>query len=203
MAARGVWAIRAGRGSVAATLLAGATAIALGTAVALLGFVWPDVGSDTTDVSEPCTDPPCAPESLPSGVELVEASPTVLPVALVALAVLLALAAAVAILRADRGRAVLARCALLVVGPVVVLVGAEVVPHVATPCWSGEIPGVCEATPEHGYDYAGAAHPFGHALLGWVPLALLHTWAVRRWWPEMVPRWVPGAQRRTEAQARG
>jgi hypothetical protein len=76
-----------------------------------------------------------------------------------------------------------------------------VVPHVATPCWSGEIPGVCEATPEHGYDYAGAAHPFGHALLGWVPLALLHTWAVRRWWPEMVPRWVPGAQRRTEAAA--
>jgi hypothetical protein len=201
MAVRGVWAIRAGRGSVAAILLAGATAIALGTAVALLGFVWPDLGSDNPPASEPCTSPPCPPESLPSGVELVEASPTLLPVALTALAVLLALAAVTAVLRDDRSRTTLGRSALLVAGPVLVLVGAEVVPHVATPCWSGEIPGVCEATPEHGYDYAGAAHPFGHALLGWVPLALLHTWAVRRWWPEMVPRWVPGAQRRTEAAA--
>jgi hypothetical protein len=189
--------------SVAATLLAGATAIALGTAVALLGFVWPDLGSDDAAVSEPCTNPPCPPESLPSGVELLESSPVVLPVALVGLAVLLAVAAAIAVLRDDRAGVTLARCALLVLGPVVVLVGAEVVPHVATPCWSGEVPGICEATPEDGYDYAGTVHPFGHALLGWVPLSLLHTWAVRRWWPEMVPRWVPGVRRRSDAPARG
>lgn len=201
MAARALWAIRAGRGSVAATLMAGATAIALGTAVALLGFVWPDVGSDTTEVSETCTDPPCAPESLPSGVELVEASPTVLPVALVALAVLLALAAAVAILRVDRGRAVLGRCALLVAGPVVVLVGAEVVPHLATPCWAGEVPAVCEATEEHGIDYADSVHPLGHALLGWVPLVVLHVWVLRRWWPDVVPRWVPGGDSASDALA--
>ncbi len=101
------------------------------------------------------------------------------------------------VLGGSRTRPVVARCALLVAGPLVVLVGAEMVPHVVTPCWAGEVPEICVADTDGGFDHPRTVHPFAHALLGWVPLTLLHVWALRRWWPEMLPRWVPGARPRT------
>jgi hypothetical protein len=191
----------AARGAVAMTVLAAATALVAGTAVALLGFVFPGIGSESPEpVSEPCADPPCPPESLPSGVELVASLPVVAPVLLVGAGLLLAVVAAGTLLTEDRARGTVARCALLVAGPLLVLVGAEVLPHVATPCWAGEVPGVCEATAEHGIDYADSVHPFGHALLGWVPLTILHVWSLRRWWPQVVPQWVPGGDRKADAR---
>ena len=49
------------------TVLAAATAIVAGTAVALLGFVFPDLGADAASESEP----------LPSGVDRVADLPVV------------------------------------------------------------------------------------------------------------------------------
>lgn len=188
MATRGTRALQVGRGSVSFTVLAAATAIVAGTAVALLGFVFPDLGADAT----------AQPEPLPSGVDRVADLPVV-PTVLVVVALALAVVAAAMVLSEARTRPVVLTCALLVAGPVVVLVGAEVVPHVVTPCWAGEVPAVCESDGRGGFDFPRTVHPFGHALLGWVPLTILHVWTLRRWWPEVVPRWVPGGDRRVEA----
>lgn len=180
MTTRGIRALRVGRGSVALTVLAATAAIVAGTALALLGFVFPELGGDAAAADE-----------LPSGVARVADLPLV-PTVLVLVALLLAVVAAGMVLADSRTRPVVARCALLVAGPVLVLVGAEVVPHVVTPCWAGEVPAVCEADGDGGFDYPRTVHPFGHALLGWLPLTILYVWALRRWWPGVVPRWVPG-----------
>jgi hypothetical protein len=163
------------------TVLAAATAIVAGTAVALLGFVFPDLGADAASESEP----------LPSGVEQVADLP-VAPTVLVVVALVLAATSAAMVLTESQARPVVLRCGLLVAGPLVVLVGAQLVPHVVTPCWAGEVPSLCEPDGNGGLDYPDTVHPFGHALLGWVPLTLLYVWTLRRWWPEVVPRWVPG-----------
>ena len=181
MATRGKWALQVGRGSVAFTLLAATTAIVAGTAVALLGFVFPDLGADAGAEAEP----------LPTGVDRVTDLP-VIPTVLVVLALLLAVTSAAMVLADSRRRPVVLRCTLLVAGPLLVLVGAEVVPHLVTPCWAGEVPAFCEADGQGGFDYPRTVHPFGHALLGWMPLALLHVWTLRHSWPEVVPHWVPG-----------
>ena len=190
MTTRGTRSLQVGRTSVALVVLAAAAAIVAGTAVALLGFVFPDLAEDAASRDDP----------VPSAVERVADMPVV-PTVLVLLAVVAAVVASALVLSEARTSPLVARCALLVAGPVVVLVGAELVPDVVTPCLAGEVPDVCEAGADGDLDYPATVQPFAHALLGWVPLALLHTWAVRRWWPEMVPRWVPGAQRRTEAAA--
>lgn len=190
MATRGTRALQVGRGSVSFTVLAAATAIIAGTAVALLGFVFPDLGADATARAEP----------VPAGIERVADLPVV-PTVLVVVALVLAVVAAAMVLSESHTRPVVLTCVLLVAGPLLVLVGAEVVPHVVTPCWAGEVPGVCEADGRGGFDFPRTVHPFGHALLGWVPLAILYVWTLRRWWPEMVPRWVPGGDRRVEALA--
>lgn len=191
MATRGTRALQAGRGSVSFTVLAAATAIIAGTAVVLLGFVFPDLGADATAQAEP----------LPSGIDRVADLPVV-PTVLVLVALGLAVVAAGMVLSESRARPVVLTCLLLVAGPLLVLVGAEVVPHVVTPCRAGEVPGVCEADGQGGFDFPRTVHPFGHALLGWVPLTILYVWTLRRWWPEVVPRWVPGGDRRAETLAR-
>ena len=185
-------ALQVGRGSVTLTVLAATTAIVAGTAVALLGFVFPELGDDAAAVSDRSSrrgstgwrtcrwSPRCwwsrpAPGGrLPPRVLVVDS-------------------------RAPRWWL---RCVLLVAGPLVVLVGAELVPHVVTPCWAGEVPEVCEADWPRGIRLSRTTvHPFGHALLGWVPLTFLYVWALRRWWPEVVPRWVPGVDRRVDVLA--
>ncbi|WP_156411364.1 hypothetical protein [Nocardioides sp. Soil805] len=180
MATRGTRALQAGRVSVSFTVLAAATAIAAGTAVALLGFVFPDLGDDAAEAG-----------SVPSRVDRVADLP-ILPTVLVAVALVLALASAALVLSASRTRPEVVQCVLLVAGPLVVLAGAAVVPHVVTPCLAGEVPTVCEADGQGGFDFPRTVHPLGHALLGWVPLTILYVWTLRRWWPAVLPRWVPG-----------
>lgn len=182
MAARGTRVSWTGRVSVGLTVLAAAAAIVAGTAIALLGFVFPELGDDATAPSQ----------SLPEGVERAADLP-VLPTVLVVLALVLAVVAAGMALADDRARPVVARCALLVAGPIVLLVGSEVVPHVVSPCWAGDVPQLCEPDGHGGHDYARTVHPFGHALLGWVPLTIVYVVALRRGWPAVVPRWLPGA----------
>ena len=52
MTTRGMRALQVGRGSVALTVLAATTAIVAGTAVALLGFVFPELGDDAAAADE-------------------------------------------------------------------------------------------------------------------------------------------------------
>ncbi|WP_457207745.1 hypothetical protein [Nocardioides sp. P5_C9_2] len=163
------------------TALAAFVAIVAGTAVALLGFVFPALGDDAAAGSE----------RPPSGVEQVAELPVV-PTVLVVVALLLAVVSAALVLVGPRPAPVVWRCVLLVAGPLVVLVGAELVPHVVSPCWAGEVPGICAADGQGGFDYPATVHPFGHALLGWVPLTLLYVWCLRLWLPRVVPGWVPG-----------
>lgn len=188
MASRGTRALQAGRGSVALTVLAATVAIIVGTAVALLGFVFPELGDDEPAEAEP----------VPSGVERIADLPVV-PTLLVVLALVLALTASAMLLADSRPRSLVARCALLVAGPLVLLAGAELVPHLVTPCRVGEIPEICVAEAEGGFDHPRTVHPLGHALLGWLPLVVLYAWTLRRWWPDVVPRWVPGSGRRVDA----
>ena len=124
-----------------------------------------------------CVSPPCGPESLPDLASL----PVMLPVLLTGLAALLGIGVVlVSVARgAGRGRGALP-VLLLALGPMVVLIGAEVVPHALNPCLAGEIPGVCTRTPEYGIDYADDVHLLGHAVFGWLPLSVGFAWLTLR-----------------------
>ncbi|MEO7846003.1 MAG: hypothetical protein ABIR82_11745 [Nocardioides sp.] len=121
--------------------------------------------------------PPCGPESLPDLAVL----PVVLPLLLTGAAALLGIAILlVSVARgAGHGRGALPLL-LLALGPLVVLVGAEVVPHALNPCLLGEIPGVCTRTREYGTDYADDVHLLGHAVVGWLPLSVGFAWLTLR-----------------------
>jgi len=157
-------------------LAAGASALVVGALVA--ADVWSPPESPNSRGDVDCTDPPCGPESLPPP----DALPQVLPVLLATVAGVLALAlCAHALLRGPRPRAGRALAALLLAaGVALVVVGAEIVPHVVSLCWAGEISGVCVATEESGVDYADRLHLLAHAVVGWVPLALVLWWLSRR-----------------------
>jgi hypothetical protein len=101
------------------------------------------------EYDETCVDPPCPPESLPP----VEQLPAAAPFLLVALAILLGVGiTAAGLTRVIRTRAQLGTGLLLTAAPVLLVARTEVLPHVATPCWAGEIPGVCADTEKHGVD---------------------------------------------------
>jgi hypothetical protein len=78
------------------------------------------------------------------------------------------------------------------VGPVLFLVGTEIVPHLFNPCYFAlELAGkrlpefYCAYSTEWGADLADRWHPLGHALVGAMPMAVLYWWALRRWRPEV------------------
>lgn len=80
------------------------------------------------------------------------------------------------------------------VGPVLVLTGMEIVPHIVNPCalswllghrW---LPGLCAYNPDWGGDFAARWHALGHALVGGLPLAALYTRALRHWHPALTRR---------------
>lgn len=80
------------------------------------------------------------------------------------------------------GRRVLTVGAVAVGGPVIVLVGGNVLPHVLNPCAVAEVVGVqlpafCVRTPE-GADVPENWHALDHALVGFLPLSLALAW----WW---------------------
>ena len=130
-----------------------------------------------------CVDPPCFDLDL-SGLELGDVIGVLwLPGYLLSIGLgLPSLLAGVA--AAARGRwAAGGRWLLAFVGPVMVLVGTEVVPHAVLPC--GVFPGVCEDVPGYGRSVTGRWHQLDHALVGAVPMAALYWAARRRWHPDV------------------
>lgn len=144
----------------------------------LLGLVWsPDLPPPPPST---CTDEPCFDFSFP-----LAALPWVAPVLLLVLALSLGglslLISVVAALRRGPARA-FALSAVGVVGPIVVLVGGEVLPHLLNPCVlpdlaGGGAPGFCEVT-QDGTDVPAKWHALDHALVGFLPLSLAVAW----WW---------------------
>ena len=160
--------------------------------LALLGAAVVGAWNPETEVPEPsvdeCVDPPCfGGDGLPGARDL----PATLPFLGYGLAIVLGLPSVVAggwdLLRgrwAAGGRRLLA-----FVGPLLVVVGTEIVPHVVSPCLPAVLgadwlPPVCERT-EQGIDVAGRGHPLDHALVGALPMAALYRLALRRWRPDV------------------
>jgi hypothetical protein len=137
-------------------------------------FVWePGGGTIVAD----CPAPPCAPESLPGLRDLA----TVLPTLGQLLAILLGFPSALVggwdLLRgrpSDGGRRLLA-----FVGPILVLVGTEIVPHVATIGLCTAASEMCRFSPEWGTDISDRWHPLAHGLLGALPMTVIY-WLTRR-----------------------
>ena len=173
-----VWAERLARWGVIVVVVAGVVAVASG----VLALVWsPDLPDAPPDA---CPDPPCF------GLDLGGASPLLLlplmaPLLLLGIALLMGalslLLSLVAALR-GHGRRVLAVGIAAVVGPLLVLVGGEVLPHLLNPCVLPDLagmepPGFCVRTPE-GVDVPDDWHLLDHALVGFLPLSLALAW----WW---------------------
>lgn len=178
---RHVAGLRLARASVSALLAATALQVIVHAAYAIELLPSPDLDFS----GEPCVDPPCGPEGLPPP----ELLPMVAPFLLLGLASLLGVALLVAALirLAGTPRRAARSGVLLAVAPVLVLVSGELVPHAVSPCWFGEIPGVCERTEEHGVDWDGRIHLLAHGLVGWVPSTVLACWLLARWRPEVLP----------------
>ena len=98
-----------------------------------------------------------------------------------------------------RGRwAVGGRRLLPFVGPALLFVGTEIIPHLLNPCfWALTLGGTrlpefyCAYSPEWGVDVADRWHLLDHTLVGAVPLTALYSWVLRRWHPAVArrPRW--------------
>ena len=135
-----------------------------------------------------CKDPPCfGGGGLPGARDL----PATLPFLGYGLAIALGLPSVLAggwdVLRgrwAPGGRRLLA-----FVGPVLVVFGTEILPHLVSPCLPAALgadwlPPVCERT-ERGVDVADRWHALDHALVGALPMAALYRLALRRWRPDV------------------
>ena len=76
------------------------------------------------------------------------------------------------------------------VGPLLFLIGMEIVPHLVNPCFLAlelggrRFPGMCDYG-EWGADLAGRWHLLEHALLGAIPFAALYWLALRKWRPDV------------------
>ncbi len=77
---------------------------------------------------------------------------------------------------------------LVFVGPVLLLVGTEIVPHLLNPCLFAlelggkRLPGMCDYG-EWGTDFAARWHLLDHTLVGAIPFAALYWSALRKWRP--------------------
>lgn len=178
-----VWAERLARWGMVVVVVAGVAAVASG----VLALVWsPDLPGAPPDA---CPDPPCL------GLDLGDASPWLLllmaPLGLLGVALLLGgLSLLLSLIAAARGqgRGVLAVGVAAVVGPLLVLVGGEIIPHLLNPCVLPDLagfepPDFCVLTSE-GFDVPDDWHALDHALVGFLPLSLaLAWWWKRRGWP--------------------
>jgi hypothetical protein len=131
-------------------------------------------------------EPPCLPESLPDAASV----PIALPLILVTLAAMLGLPTLLlSAVRASRRRPqALATGLLVVAGPLLVLMGAEVIPHAANPCYFSRLETFCTITDQHGTDFADRFHALGHAVVGLLPLTAAYLWALHRSRPELLRR---------------
>lgn len=77
---------------------------------------------------------------------------------------------------------------LVFVGPVLLLVGTEIVPHLLNPCLFAlelggkRLPGLCDYG-EWGTDFAARWHLLDHTLVGAISFAALYWLALRKWRP--------------------
>lgn len=173
-----MWTERLARWSVILTVAAGAVSVASG----LLALVWFPELPDARP--EGCTDPPCWDLDVGGASPLV-LLPFIAHLMLLALALLMGALALLLTLVASlrgRGRYALGLAAIAVAGPLLVLFGGEVLPHVANPCVltelaSGDLPDFCTVTPQ-GADVPDNWHALDHALVGFLPLSLVVAW----WW---------------------
>lgn len=81
------------------------------------------------------------------------------------------------------------RVLLPVLGPVVVLLAMEIVPHLLNPCLvdcalADDLPSGCART-VHGVDVHDRWHALHHAVIGAVPATLAYTALLRRRRPEL------------------
>lgn len=167
-------------------LLVSVALMVLGSAV--VAVLNPDTEAPTAESTE-CDDPPCfGGGGLPGLADL----PTVVSFVGYSVAILLGVpSAVVGLWSVLRGQWRLGVAWLLTfVGPVLFIVGTELVPHVVNPCFAAEVageklPSYCERT-ESGADISGRVHALHHGLVGAVPMAVLYTWALRRWRPDVV-----------------
>jgi len=174
--------LRLARASVWLLLTATVLQLAVHAAYAIGLLSYP---ADLDDSGDVCVDPPCGPEGLPP----LEVLPAVAPILLLAIASLLgAVLLVVGLVRSARAPSrLLVSGLLLTLAPLLVLVGGELVPHAVSPCWFGEIRGVCEQTKEHGIDWSGDIHQLAHGVIGWLPMTAVSWWLLSRWRPELLP----------------
>lgn len=189
---RRVAKLRLAHASVFALLAATVLQVIVHALYALGWLPTPDVDFEES----PCVQEPCAPESLPPP----ELLPIVAPFLLLGLASLLGVALLVAAVFRLGGtpRRALRSGFLLTAAPVLVLVGGELLPHVITPCWFGEISGLCERSEAHGVDWHDRIHLLAHGVVGWIPSTVLVGGAVARWRPEVLPPAIVRRGGRTE-----
>ncbi|MDQ3223749.1 MAG: hypothetical protein M3Q75_09820 [Gemmatimonadota bacterium] len=175
---------RLARWSVVLVVAAGVVSVASG----LLALAWFPAVSDRPP--DACTDPPCWGLDVDGAAALV-LLPFMAHVLLLGLALLiggLALVLSLVAAGRRRGRRGLGLAAVAVGGPLLILVGGELVPHLVNPCVlpdlaGAEPPGFCVTTPE-GADVPDNWHALDHAVVGFLPLSLLMAW----WWRRSASR---------------
>ena len=163
----------------------------IGGLIAAVDVIWHP--TETVQVVDECASPPCFGGG---GMPGLQDFPWVLPMLGYALVIFLGapslLAAVWDFLRGRWGAA--GRRMLPFVGPLLFLVGTEIVPHLLNPCFLAlelggkRFPGMCEYG-EWGADFAGRWHLLDHTLVGAIPFAVLYWLALRnRTFPARVSR---------------
>jgi hypothetical protein len=162
-------------------------------ALALVGGVTLAVWNPETENAEPsvdvCETPPCfGGGGLPAARDL----PIILPLLGFGLAIVLGLPGLlVGVWDLLRGRWALGgRRVLAFVGPMLIVVGTEIIPHLISPCVPAVLgidwlPPVCERSIAHGVDVADRWHALDHALVGALPMVALYGLTRRRWRPDL------------------
>lgn len=165
-------------------------AAALGAAAGGLAVATHQPSDSVTPVVDPCPDPPCfGGGGAPSLADI----PSILPVACLLLSALCGLPGLLrAVTRTVRRRRDRSRRILPFVGPLVVLVLMEVLPHVLNPCVLADAAGArlppgCSRG-EDGVDVADRFHTLDHALVGLVPAALGYRALLLRRRPDLAGR---------------
>ena len=179
------------------TSVAVALGLRLVLAAALVGVLaggveavlWEQSGPDErVAAADACPEPPCLPESLPG----LEHLPLLFPPLALLLAALCGAGALLMSLLSERPWWTRRRALLPVLGPVVVLVALEVVPHLVNPCLvaaavADDLPSGCSRT-VHGVDVHDRWHALHHAVVGGLPAALGYAALLRRRRPELFTR---------------